>query len=129
MVQTEMAAEAIKKVFPSIEIEIAGFETKGDLHLDKSLSAFGSKGAFTKELEGAMMDGRIDLAVHSAKDLPVELPEGLTVGAVLKRVTAGMCGMSLRAGIFYHRRMQRKDSCRNRQFKTCSSDSADMSRC
>lgn len=52
MVQTEMAAEAIKKVFPSIEIEIAGFETKGDLHLDKSLSAFGSKGAFTKELEG-----------------------------------------------------------------------------
>ena len=50
MVQTEMAAEAIKKVFPSIEIEIAGFETKGDLHLDKSLSAFGSKGAFTKEL-------------------------------------------------------------------------------
>ena len=44
MVQTEMAAEAIKKVFPSIEIEIAGFETKGDLHLDKSLSAFGSKG-------------------------------------------------------------------------------------
>ena len=55
MVQTEMAAEAIKKVFPSIEIEIAGFETKGDLHLDKSLSAFGSKGAFTKELEGEIM--------------------------------------------------------------------------
>ena len=87
MVQTEMAAEAIKKVFPSIEIEIAGFETKGDLHLDKSLSAFGSKGAFTKELEGAMMDGRIDLAVHSAKDLPVELPE-----LCLKEVTAGMYG-------------------------------------
>ena len=64
MVQTEMAAEAIKKVFPSIEIEIAGFETKGDLHLDKSLSAFGSKGAFTKELEGAMLDGRIDLDVN-----------------------------------------------------------------
>lgn len=85
MVQTEMAAEAIKKVFPSMEIEIAGFETKGDLHLDKSLSAFGSKGAFTKELESAMLEGRIDLAVHSAKDLPVELPEGLTVGAVLKR--------------------------------------------
>ena len=96
MVQTEMAAEAIKKVFPSIEIEIAGFETKGDLHLDKSLSAFGSKGAFTKELEGAMLDGRIDLAVHSAKDLPVELPEGLTVGAVLKRGDSRDVWVSLR---------------------------------
>ena len=96
MVQTEMAAEAIKKVFPSIEIEIAGFETKGDLHLDKSLSAFGSKGAFTKELEGAMMDGRIDLAVHSAKDLPAELPEGLTVGAVLKRGDSRDVWVSLR---------------------------------
>ena len=96
MVQTEMAAEAIKKVFPSIEIEIAGFETKGDLHLDKSLSAFGSKGAFTKELEGAMMDGRIDLAVHSAKDLPVELPEGLTVGAVLQRGDSRDVWVSLR---------------------------------
>ena len=96
MVQTEMAAEAIKKVFPSIEIEIAGFETKGDLHLDKSLSAFGSKGAFTKELETAMLEGRIDLAVHSAKDLPVELPEGLTVGAVLKRGDSRDVWVSLR---------------------------------
>ena len=96
MVQTEMAAEAIKKVFPSIEIEIAGFETKGDLHLDKSLSAFGSKGAFTKELETAMLEGRIDLAVHSAKDLPVELPEGLTVRAVLQRGDSRDVWVSLR---------------------------------
>lgn len=96
MVQTEMAAEAIKKAFPAMEIEIAGFETKGDLHLDKSLAAFGSKGAFTKELEGAMLDGRIDLAVHSAKDLPVELPEGLTVGAVLKRGDSRDVWVSLR---------------------------------
>lgn len=96
MVQTEMAAEAIKKVFPSIEIEISGFETKGDLHLDKSLSAFGSKGAFTKELETAMLEGRIDLAVHSAKDLPVELPEGLTVGAVLQRGDSRDVWVSLR---------------------------------
>lgn len=96
MVQTEMAAEAIKKVFPSIEIEIAGFETKGDLHLDKSLSAFGSKGAFTKELETAMLEGRIDLAVHSAKDLPVELSEGLTVGAVLQRGDSRDVWVSLR---------------------------------
>lgn len=74
MVQTEMAAEAIKKVFPSIEIEIAGFETKGDLHLDKSLSAFGSKGCFYKRAwRAAMLEGKNDLAMHSARNLPVEL--------------------------------------------------------
>ena len=77
MVQTEMAAEAIKTAFPSVPIEINGYETKGDQQLNRSLAAFGSKGAFTKELETAMLEGRIDLAVHSAKDLPVELPEGL----------------------------------------------------
>jgi len=91
-----MAAEAIKKAFPSMEIEIAGYETKGDKHLDRSLAAFGSKGAFTKELETAMLDGRIDLAVHSAKDLPVELPEGLTVGAVLPRGDSRDVWVSLR---------------------------------
>lgn len=96
MVQTEMAAEAIKKAFPSMGIEIAGYETKGDKQLDKSLAAFGSKGAFTKELEAAMLDGRIDLAVHSAKDLPVELPEGLTVGAVLQRGDSRDVWVSLR---------------------------------
>ena len=96
MVQTEMAAEAIKKAFPSMEIEIAGYETKGDKLLEKSLAAFGSKGAFTKELETAMLDGRIDMAVHSAKDLPVELPEGLTVGAVLQRGDSRDVWVSLR---------------------------------
>ncbi|MFQ9388631.1 MAG: hypothetical protein ACLR1V_07315 [Coprococcus sp.] len=74
MVQTEMAAKAIKTAFPSMPIEISGYETKGDQQLNRSLAAFGSKGAFTKELETAMLEGRIDLAVHSAKDLPVELP-------------------------------------------------------
>ena len=72
MVQTEMAAKAIKTAFPSVPIEINGYETKGDQQLNRSLAAFGSKGAFTKELETAMLEGRIDLAVHSAKDLPVE---------------------------------------------------------
>lgn len=80
MVQTEMAAEAIKTAFPSVPIEINGYETKGDKQLNRSLAAFGSKGAFTKELETAMLEGRIDLAVHSAKDLPVELPEGSDSG-------------------------------------------------
>lgn len=96
MVQTEMAAEAIKTAFPSVPIEINGYETKGDQQLNRSLAAFGSKGAFTKELETAMLEGRIDLAVHSAKDLPVELPEGLTVGAVLQRGDSRDVWVSLR---------------------------------
>lgn len=96
MVQTEMAAKAIKTAFPSVPIEINGYETKGDQQLNRSLAAFGSKGAFTKELETAMLEGRIDLAVHSAKDLPVELPEGLTVGAVLKRGDSRDVWVSLR---------------------------------
>ena len=79
-----------------MKIDIAGYETKGDKQLNKSLAAFGSKGAFTKELETAMLDGRIDMAVHSAKDLPVELPEGLTVGAVLKRGDSRDVWVSLR---------------------------------
>lgn len=96
MVQTEMAAKAIKTAFPSVPIEINGYETKGDQQLNRSLAAFGSKGAFTKELETAMLEGRIDLAVHSAKDLPVELPEGLTVGAVLQRGDSRDVWVSLR---------------------------------
>ena len=96
MVQTEMAAKAIKTAFPSVPIEISGYETKGDQQLNRSLAAFGSKGAFTKELEAAMLEGRIDLAVHSAKDLPVELPEGLTVGAVLQRGDSRDVWVSLR---------------------------------
>ena len=96
MVQTEMAAKAIKTAFPSVPIEISGYETKGDQQLNRSLAAFGSKGAFTKELETAMLEGRIDLAVHSAKDLPVELPEGLTVGAVLQRGDSRDVWVSLR---------------------------------
>lgn len=61
MVRTEMAAKAIKTAFPSVPIEINGYETKGDQQLNRSLAAFGSKGAFTKELETAMLEGRIDL--------------------------------------------------------------------
>lgn len=108
MIQTEMAAEAIKKAFPSMEIEIAGYETKGDRQIERSLAAFGSKGAFTKELETAMLDGRIDMAVHSAKDLPVELPQGLTVGAVLKR------GDSRDVWVCLQKKFSRIEACREK---------------
>ncbi len=66
-------------------VEIMPIETRGDAILDRSLSAFGGKGLFTIEIEAALKDGRVDIAVHSAKDLPTELPEGLAIRATLPR--------------------------------------------
>ncbi|MDD3251728.1 MAG: hydroxymethylbilane synthase [Lachnospiraceae bacterium] len=88
MVQTEIVRDAILAHFPEIEIEIIPMSTKGDRLLDRSLTSFGGKGVFTKELEEALLKGQIDLAVHSAKDMPMEFPKGLTLGAVLAREDA-----------------------------------------
>lgn len=85
LVQTEMVMEAVREHFPELEIELAEYDTMGDRQLDRPLAALGGKGAFTQDLEKAMLEGRIDIAVHSAKDMPVELPEGLAISAVLKR--------------------------------------------
>ena len=68
-----------------LESTLVTFKTVGDKRLDESLSAIGAKGLFTKELETALLKRKIDLAVHSLKDLPTESPEGLIVAAVLKR--------------------------------------------
>lgn len=89
MIQTEIVRDAILKAFPEARIQAAPMSTKGDRLLDRSLTSFGGKGAFTKELETALLGGTIDLAVHSAKDMPMELPKGLVVGAVLEREEAG----------------------------------------
>ena len=59
--------------------------TKGDRIVDQPLSQIGDKGLFTRELEEQLLSGEIDMAVHSLKDLPTELPKGLTVGAILER--------------------------------------------
>ncbi len=88
MVQTELVRDAILKQFPDAEIEIAAMSTRGDKLLDRSLTSFGGKGVFTKELEEALLKGEIDLAVHSAKDMPMEFPRGLALGAVLDREEA-----------------------------------------
>jgi hydroxymethylbilane synthase len=69
----------------SVESELVTFTTVGDKRLDEPLSAIGAKGLFTKELETALVKKKIDLAVHSLKDLPTESPEGLVVAAVLPR--------------------------------------------
>lgn len=85
MAQTEMAENALKNAFPEIETEIVHITTKGDKILDKPLNTLGGKGVFTGEIERALLSGKIDVAIHSAKDLPVLLAEGLEISAVLPR--------------------------------------------
>lgn len=85
MVQTEIVRDAIQKLYPQLSVELVPIMTGGDRQLDRSLASFGGKGVFTRELEEQLLDGRIDLAVHSAKDMPMELPDGLCIGAVIER--------------------------------------------
>lgn len=89
MIQTELVRDAILAKFPDIEIELVPMSTRGDKILDRSLTSFGGKGVFTKELEDALLSGAVDLAVHSAKDMPMEFPAGLGIRAVLPRANAG----------------------------------------
>ena len=71
--------------YPELDVQILGMTTKGDQILDKTLSKVGGKGLFVKELEAAMIEGAADLAVHSLKDVPMELPEGFSLTAVSSR--------------------------------------------
>ena len=82
-------AEAIKKEHPSYCVELCELTTKGDRILDAPLAKIGGKGLFTKELEQAMLDGAVDLAVHSLKDMPTEVPDGLVIGAITTRLDPG----------------------------------------
>lgn len=85
LAQTNMVVNEIKKYFPSINIEVVHFTTKGDKVLNKPLINIGGKGVFVTEIEDALINKEIDLAVHSAKDLPLQLQDNLTISAVLKR--------------------------------------------
>lgn len=85
MAQTEMVANAIRQVHKELEIQLVPMTTVGDRILDRPLDSFGGKGAFISEFEDAMLTGRIDLAVHSAKDMPISLPAGLGILAVSER--------------------------------------------
>ncbi|MBI2841782.1 MAG: hydroxymethylbilane synthase [Armatimonadetes bacterium] len=86
LTQTKWVAEKIQLHNPDIETRIEIIRTKGDKILDTPLAKIGDKGLFVKEIELALVDGRIDLAVHSMKDLPSEMTEGLVIGAVPARV-------------------------------------------
>lgn len=80
--QSEWVAARLREAWPELEVALEIITTRGDKIRDVPLAQIGGKGLFTKELEVALLDGRIDLAVHSLKDLPTELPDGLAIGAV-----------------------------------------------
>jgi hydroxymethylbilane synthase len=86
MIQTNAMVAALQKANPSFTFNILEQETIGDKIQDVALSKIGDKGLFTQELEQDMMDGKIDFAVHSLKDLPTQLPQGLTLGCITERV-------------------------------------------
>lgn len=85
MWQAHHAAGLLKAAQPGLEIELVPMTTRGDILLETPLAEIGGKGLFLKELERALLVGKADLAVHSMKDVPVEMTAGLTIGAVLER--------------------------------------------
>ncbi len=85
MAQSKWVINEIKKKFPRYEFELVGIRTSGDMLLDVRLDKIGGKGLFIKELENALINKSIDIAVHSMKDLPAQLPEELTIAAISRR--------------------------------------------
>ena len=83
--QAEHVRARLLALHPGLQVELLTMSTQGDRILDSPLAKIGGKGLFVKELEQGMLDGRADLAVHSMKDVPAELPEGLCIGAILER--------------------------------------------
>ncbi len=83
--QAGLVQEALLHAFHQIRTEIVILHTKGDNILDRPMNRIGGKGIFVSEFEQALLEDRIDLAVHSAKDLPMSLAEGLVIAAVLPR--------------------------------------------
>src|SRR5574337_2122964 len=83
--QARLVSEGLRRQWPGLEVSIIPIKTSGDKFLDVVLSRVGGKGLFVKEIEEALLDSRIDLAVHSLKDLPAELAPGLREGAVMRR--------------------------------------------
>jgi hydroxymethylbilane synthase len=83
--QAQWVKDTLESMHAGLEVRIEIIKTSGDIIRDVPLAAIGGKGVFTKEIEEALMDGRIDLAVHSLKDLPTILPEGLQLSAITER--------------------------------------------
>jgi len=83
--QAKFVKEKINQVFTHTDVEIIGLSTQGDRNRRESLSQLGGKGVFVKELENALLQGDADIAVHSMKDVPAELPQGLAITAICTR--------------------------------------------
>ncbi len=96
MWQAEYVKSELKKRFPEMEIEFEVVTSTGDKILDKPLALIGGKGLFTKEIEDVMLAGRAHLAVHSLKDVPTVMPEGLKLAAITKRDDIRDCFLSHR---------------------------------
>jgi hydroxymethylbilane synthase len=77
--------DRLQALHPGLDVELVTMTTQGDRILDSPLAKIGGKALFVKELEQSMLDGRADIAVHSMKDVPAELPDGLEIGAILER--------------------------------------------
>lgn len=86
--QTQQVVRELKEIDATLEIELVPMSTQGDRTLDQPLESFGGKGAFISEFEDAMIKGQIDLAVHSAKDMPMILPDKLSILGVSQREDA-----------------------------------------
>lgn len=85
MWQANHVRDRLQAVHPGLKVEIIGIKTQADVFLDTALSSLGGKGAFVKELEQALLSGNADIAVHSMKDVTVDLPEGLALPVILRR--------------------------------------------
>ena len=88
LIQTELVADQIREAFPEARVQIRKIETTGDRRQDLSLDQMGGKGVFIKELDRALLEGKIDLAVHSLKDMPMEVADGLQMAAFSSRADA-----------------------------------------
>lgn len=88
LIQSEMVAAAIRAYNPDVSVELVRITTRGDAIIDRPISAIGGKGLFVTEIENAMRAGDVDIAVHSSKDLPSELPPDMVIGAFLPRADA-----------------------------------------
>jgi hydroxymethylbilane synthase len=85
LTQSNWVADQLRSAHPGLDVDLQIIKTKGDKILDVPLAKVGGKGLFVKEIEDALLDGRADIAVHSMKDVPTELPEGLFIACVPER--------------------------------------------
>ena len=85
MWQAEHVRDTLRSLYPELQVDLVGMTTEGDRILDQPLADIGGKGLFIKELEHALYEDRADIAVHSMKDVPAELPEGLGIAVYMQR--------------------------------------------